>query len=796
MRKLGFLTLIPLSAGVIGLTVGALWLVGSSSGQRERFSSLEIAPADPVFYMAINTEPSSSQWIAVSDVLGTLNAKEPLRDAIDEELLKFGLEFERDILPLAGDEGYLAITDVDALSNNTGGFVIAFRLSDVDKAEQIALDVAEQEGTEFSEEEYEGVTIRESDNLSEGDPGAIAFVENVMVVGVTREDVKGVIDVVHGRAPNAVTDERLRELRERQEEDFLFWGYADMAPIWDTAESSIPTDFGGSGSSDPIETPPPGPPVETDFSVLSFDAEYSVNNGALEVTERIVVDFGQTPKHGIFRDIATRITYDLLDDVVVSVEPRSVTRDGNSEPFEQPPIEGPFHRLVVGDPGVTITGQHTYVIKYVVRGAIINVDSGDGDAYYDIVWNVTGDNWGVPIETATATLTIPNGSFMYTPCAVGPDPFPAFQSGCSTTQEGITTVRYVSDGPIEAGSGMAFMASVSGVSGAPDAELVPSEGFPFETDETPTDEFPFAFDYPEIFDELRGTYDRVAFSVSSTGDGFALDATVLHAPGFEPKYAAVPTKAFDSRFAGSLPPETMFFFAGNDPYNEGYLSRQDEFLDTPGPGGQTIRDVLDEIERELGFDLEADLLALMTGEVAIAGNVSNISTGGLPEFEVLALAEVNDAARMENTMRKLGDYLEQQDIATVEDSNREGVHRWLLTQTPDSVAWTVNDGDVILGYPESAVTSVQDRGRESLADTGDWKRTMDSLPADRTSLGYISLARVIEEVRQIDGAEADFEQSTEGKLTLDDLAPIRTVAFATTAADDGYSARVIVLIAD
>ena len=79
MRRLGFLALIPVSAGVIGLTVGALWLAGSSSGQRERFSSLEIAPADAAFYMAINTDPTSPQWLAVNDSLDAINAKDPLR---------------------------------------------------------------------------------------------------------------------------------------------------------------------------------------------------------------------------------------------------------------------------------------------------------------------------------------------------------------------------------------------------------------------------------------------------------------------------------------------------------------------------------------------------------------------------------------------------------------------------------------------------------------------------------------------------------------------------------------------
>jgi hypothetical protein len=239
----------------------------------------------------------------------------------------------------------------------------------------------------------------------------------------------------------------------------------------------------------------------------------------------------------------------------------------------------------------------------------------------------------------------------------------------------------------------------------------------------------------------------------------------------------------------------MFFFAGNDLYRQGYLPGQDEVFDTPGPQGETVKDIVEGIESELGIDLENDLLDLMTGEIAVAGNASNLGADE-PEFEVLALAEVNDAAKVENTMRKLGDFLEREDLATVKDSERDGVHRWSAAQAPDSAAWTVTGEEVILGYPEAAVEGLLDGQEESLADTADWKRTMEIQPGQRTSVAYISLARLIQEVRQIEGTEANFEQSTEGRVTLDDLAPIRALGFATTTMADGYSARVVVLIAD
>jgi len=560
-RLVPLLAALSLSAGVIILVVGALWMIGSATGERDRFSSLKIAPADAVFYMAINTEPSSPQWLAVSDILETLNAKEPIRDAIDEELLQFGLQFERDILPLAGDEGYVAITDIDALVDETGGFVVAFRVRDSGKAEEIVLNVAEQEGTEFEEEEYLGETIRYAETVTGGgleDDGAISFVDNVMVLGTSPEDVKGVIDVIDGQAPNAETNERLREMRERQTEDFLVWGYADLTQLWDFLETYL------------AENAPP-------------DLEESLGG-------------------------------------------------------------------------------------------------------------------------------------------------------------------------------------------------------------------------EQVLEEARKNYDRITFALSSQRDGFVLDYSYLVPAESSDKLGlGVP---FKSQYAERVPADTMLFFSGNDLYNEGYVPGRDDLFEATGDlfqesgqESQTWSDILSDLEREIGIDLEDDLLSLLTGEIAVAANASDLSSEE-PDIEILALAEVNDGDKMENTMQKLGEFLERENIATVENSSREGFHRWSPVDAPESAAWTVTDREVILGYPERAVEAFVDGQDESLADTADWKRTMEILPDDGTSLGYVSVARLIEEARKMEGVEADFAESTDRKVTFEDLAPIRAFGMATTTMEDGYSARLVVLITD
>jgi hypothetical protein len=187
--------------------------------------------------------------------------------------------------------------------------------------------------------------------------GAVALLEDVIAIGAATDDVKAVIDVVQGTAPSAKENGRLQEFRQGQEEDFLMWGYADLAPIWDLAEAAIPTDVGvdgaaDSGSGNEVIPPPPSDetlPPQTGFAIPSLDAEYRVENGVLLVTERIAVDF-PAPVQGIDRDISTRITYDFVNDFLVTIEPLSVTRDGAPEPFEYSSGSGDDVRIRTGDP--------------------------------------------------------------------------------------------------------------------------------------------------------------------------------------------------------------------------------------------------------------------------------------------------------------------------------------------------------------------------------------------------------------------------------------------------------------
>ncbi|HLD60839.1 MAG TPA: DUF2207 domain-containing protein [Patescibacteria group bacterium] len=121
-------------------------------------------------------------------------------------------------------------------------------------------------------------------------------------------------------------------------------------------------------------------------------------DSSMQVEERIVYNFAQNQRHGIFRDIpfvyqARGGNYTLRMRVLSVVDEK-----GAAYPFSATEV-GEFLKIKIGDPDKTITGRHTYVIAYTVQGAINYFPDHD-----ELYWNVTGH--GVSVETGHATAKI------------------------------------------------------------------------------------------------------------------------------------------------------------------------------------------------------------------------------------------------------------------------------------------------------------------------------------------------------------------------------------------------------
>ncbi len=137
-----------------------------------------------------------------------------------------------------------------------------------------------------------------------------------------------------------------------------------------------------------------------------YDVDATVDSdGGLLVRETIEYDFGSTPRHGIFRVIPVRENYVAKEnhDRVWPVDVLSVSASEGAPAQYEVEEEGDDLRIRIGDPDRTITGAHTYEITYRVRGAFNAFDDHD-----ELVWDVIGTEWPVIIESATATVHVPD----------------------------------------------------------------------------------------------------------------------------------------------------------------------------------------------------------------------------------------------------------------------------------------------------------------------------------------------------------------------------------------------------
>ncbi|MDD5433487.1 MAG: DUF2207 domain-containing protein [Candidatus Pacebacteria bacterium] len=187
--------------------------------------------------------------------------------------------------------------------------------------------------------------------------------------------------------------------------------------------------------------------------INSFDVAVAVGkNSSISVQEHIVYDFGPEYKHGIFRDIYSKninvqVKSVFLDDAKVKYE---IINSNNNV------------RVKVGDPNRTITGVHHYIITYLVKGAVKFLPDHD-----ELYWNVTGNNWTVPIGKASAAVSVPVNLFekdIRLKCYAGSfgaieqdcsAQLPLFELGCKTCK--ITTAVFKSVKPLQVGEGLTIV---------------------------------------------------------------------------------------------------------------------------------------------------------------------------------------------------------------------------------------------------------------------------------------------------------------------------------------------------
>jgi len=128
--------------------------------------------------------------------------------------------------------------------------------------------------------------------------------------------------------------------------------------------------------------------------IKNFFVEITVNkDSSLTIKESIIYDFGTNLKHGIYREIP-------IKDIKIKV--LKVVDEFDNPYFFKVSKESGYLKIKIGDPNKVITGKHTYNIFYNVSGGLRFFRDHD-----ELYWNVTGNEWEVPIEKSEVSIHLP-----------------------------------------------------------------------------------------------------------------------------------------------------------------------------------------------------------------------------------------------------------------------------------------------------------------------------------------------------------------------------------------------------
>jgi len=143
--------------------------------------------------------------------------------------------------------------------------------------------------------------------------------------------------------------------------------------------------------------------AERTLVIERFDAIIDVDSdGSIAVEETIVPRFTGS-WNGIFRTIPVEYRTPQGLNYTLRLAVESVTDDSGQKLKYESSRERHYRKLKIWVPGAT-DATRTVKLRYRVSNGLRFFDEHD-----ELYWNVTGDEWEVPIESASALVRLPSG---------------------------------------------------------------------------------------------------------------------------------------------------------------------------------------------------------------------------------------------------------------------------------------------------------------------------------------------------------------------------------------------------
>lgn len=228
--------LISVALAAVAAVVGGAILFTSSKASEVDLTSAKLVPADASLYFGMNTDLSSSQWVAAFDLVKRLGVDDPEQELKDAAEGEGGVTWEDDVAPFLGGDASFFIRGggisglVSGGLNFDGGAI--FRCNNANKA----LDaIRRQADVQLKPRTYGGVTYFVDDQ----EEGFAAVLGSHLVVTSSESAMKAVIDVKNG-APSLAANADFVQLRNDLTNNFLGFEYVDLQQLIDKTLLSDP----------------------------------------------------------------------------------------------------------------------------------------------------------------------------------------------------------------------------------------------------------------------------------------------------------------------------------------------------------------------------------------------------------------------------------------------------------------------------------------------------------------------------------------------------------------------------
>jgi len=147
-----------------------------------------------------------------------------------------------------------------------------------------------------------------------------------------------------------------------------------------------------------------------DFEINNFESQIRLEkDSSLRITETIETNFF-VQKHGIFRIIPYIYNHNGKT-IKAKIEVLGIKDDAGNKISYTVENFNQSKRIKIGEANLTIFGRKKYIIDYQIKKVVL--DYGEGPEIY---WNVTGNEWEVPIQKASAVVESPFGKITRIEC--------------------------------------------------------------------------------------------------------------------------------------------------------------------------------------------------------------------------------------------------------------------------------------------------------------------------------------------------------------------------------------------